>query len=83
MAVEQRLGQVNIGLPEELGQQMKPSFFPSEIEMAKPGIPVESPRRRAVPDIPNPIIIPIPTRVPITEPGQPAKMPRIPVPAGR
>lgn len=51
--------------------------------MAKPGIPVEVPRRREVPDVPNPLaperLEPAPAPIPL----QPARAPRVPVPAGR
>ena len=51
--------------------------------MAKPGIPVKEPQRRAVPEVSDPLIIPIPKKVPITEPGKPVEIPSVPVPAGR
>lgn len=50
--------------------------------MAKPGIPVEKPRRRGVPYIPDPMperTQPKPTPTPV----EPVRTPREPVPAGR
>jgi len=53
-----------------------------EIEGAKPGIPVENPQRRAVPDSPDPMPQRVPT--PATEPNkQPIQVPSEPVPAHR
>lgn len=48
--------------------------------MAKPGIPVEKPLRRAVPDVPDPM----PRRLPEPdfEPVEPVKEPREPVRVG-
>lgn len=49
-------------------------------QMAKPGIPVEEPKRRAVPYVPDPF----PQTIPFPKPAiMPEIMPREPVTAGR
>lgn len=63
---EQRPGQPQMRLSEE-----------DVTEMAKPGIPVEKPQRRNVPDIPDPM----PVRLP--KPPEPVRTPREPVPVRR
>lgn len=51
------------------------------VRMAKPGIPIEKPQRREVPDAPNPI--PERRPAPTPEPVNPAKTPSSPVPVGK
>lgn len=66
-----------MSLPERLGYIQGPFLEQtSSLIMAKPDIPVEKPKRRAVPQIPDPM----PHRL-LPAPSEPVKMPREPVPA--
>lgn len=50
--------------------------------MAKPGIPIEIPRRRAIPYIPDPFPAPVRQPMPFSVPNAPVTIPKVPVPAG-
>jgi len=55
-----------------------PEFFNDQFENARPSIPTKSPRKRDVPDIPNPVTIP---PIPVEIPANPQKVPiKIPTP---
>lgn len=62
-------------------------FTPSFLRNAKPGIPLELPKKKEVFDIPIPTLPdkkPIPQEVPPPSPvEEPVKTPRVPVPAGK
>ncbi len=60
--------------PIKLGEYFGPT-------MARPGIPVEKPRRREIPDIQDPMPRKMPT--PVVRPTEPSRTPQLPVPVRR
>jgi hypothetical protein len=71
MSVSEQLKVVSISKTEEI----------LEPNMAKPGIPLEVPHPRQIPEIPNPIPERAPTPATPPIPTEPVKVPGAPVPA--